>query len=256
MRGRSTGSGAPPRETMLLERLTPKQVADLGRLVGAAGIGAASRQIAAQHVIDILYGTLLHRDGAPALVLARCFETCAYARLPLDYRDAADKLLEQSPAPSDMRCLALMGTRGLKGLWDSPTTSFGHQAIPLPSAEVVRRAPMIAALLEQVGVPIEAFVAREFGPEILFPSEGFNVFYVDEAAGSPFLPAQSGFVEPYGVRSVVGFGGQLGPGDFFAVILFARVAISREVAMLFRALAPAVRQAMEPFPPERLFGEH
>ena len=43
-----------------------------------------------------------------------------------------------------------------------------------------------------------------------------------EAAGSPYIPAQEDFVQPVGIRSVLGFGGMLPGGDIFVVILFSR----------------------------------
>ena len=36
----------------------------------------------------------------------------------------------------------------------------------------------------------------------------YNVFHVPDANGSPFIPAQTEFVVPCGVRSVLGFGGK------------------------------------------------
>lgn len=47
----------------------------------------------------------------------------------------------------------------------------------------------------------------------------YGVFHVAEARESAYVPAQADFVVPYGIRSVVGFGGPLATGDLFAVIL-------------------------------------
>ena len=193
-------------------------------------------------------------SGERAFVLARCFQTVAYARLPLSYRDAADRLLAETTSQPDMRCLSLLATRGEKSLWNDPATSVGHMAIPLPSVEVVSRAPMIARLLEQLGMPVEDLVATTPSPEMLMHKKrNFNVFHIARAAGSPFIPAQNTFVKPIGVRSVLGLGGVLPSGDFFAVILFARVPVTREVAMLFRTLALSVKLALLPFAADDVF---
>jgi hypothetical protein len=182
-------------------------------------------------------------------VLVRCFQTCPYARLPMEYQDAAESLLEALPSHPKLRCLALLATRGRRQVWNDVATSTGHQAIPLPSVEVVRRAPMVARLLEQMGVPLERVVALRDEGELLMEEsgEGFNVFHVAVAEGSPFLPAQQQFVRPYGVRSVVGMGGLLPEGEMFAVLVFARVEIGREVAALFRALAMQVQEVLGGF---------
>jgi hypothetical protein len=70
---------------------------------------------------------------------------------------------------------------------------------------------------------------------------------------SPFVPAQATFVEPYGVRSVIGMGGVLPEGELIAVVLFTRLPVSNAVAQRLSALAAAVRCVLLPFPPQRTF---
>jgi hypothetical protein len=81
----------------------------------------------------------------------------------------------------------------------------------------------------------------------------FNVFHVADAAGSPHIPAQQEFVIPHGVRSVLGFGGLLPPGELFATILFTKARVPREVAERFRTLALNVKVALLPFAGVRIF---
>jgi len=81
----------------------------------------------------------------------------------------------------------------------------------------------------------------------------FNVFHVPEAQGSPYVPAQKEFVIPYGVKSVVGFGGLLPTGDLFAVILFSRVHVPHESAQLFKTLALSTKLAMVSVAETRVF---
>jgi hypothetical protein len=71
--------------------------------------------------------------------------------------------------------------------------------------------------------------------------------------GSPYVPAQREFVIPYGVKSVVGFGGLLPTGDLFAVILFTRVDVPRESAELFKTLALSTKLAMVSVEQARVF---
>jgi hypothetical protein len=82
----------------------------------------------------------------------------------------------------------------------------------------------------------------------------YNVFHVPEAAGSPYIPAQEAFVVPYGIKSVLGFGGILPAGDLFAVIMFTRVPVHREVAEAFRTISLNVKMAIMRFGPRAVFG--
>jgi len=239
-----------------IEALTQETMVECGRALEALGKAGKSRQGVAQGIVDYFYEHFRSPESEePSCVLVRCFQTSSYASLPLDYRDAADRLLDFTPIDRRMRCLALLATRGDRTVWNDVATSIAHQAIPLPSVEVVRRAPMIARLLEQLGVPIERLVALK--PDAGFvmeeSDESFNVFHVPQALASPFIPAQESFVEPFGVQSVVGMGGVLADGEFFAVILFTRVAVTREVAELFRTLALSVKAALLPFDSNRVF---
>ena len=74
-----------------------------------------------------------------------------------------------------------------------------------------------------------------------------------DAAGSEYVPAQRDFVEPFGIRSVVGFGGLLPSGYVFAVVMFARVTVSPEAAEAFTSLTFATQLALLPFVEGRLF---
>jgi hypothetical protein len=85
------------------------------------------------------------------------------------------------------------------------------------------------------------------------PHKAFNVFYVPEALGSPYIPAQKEFVIPYQVQSVLGFGGVLPSGELFAVILFSKVSIPLETADRFKWLSAYVRIAVESFGKENVF---
>jgi len=72
------------------------------------------------------------------------------------------------------------------------------------------------------------------------------VFHVPVARGSAYIPAQEEFVIPCGVSSVLGFGGLLPSGNLFATIMFSKVPISEEVALLFRPLTLSAKIALLP----------
>ena len=113
---------------------------------------------------------------------------------------------------------------------------------------------MVLRLLEQIGLDAADIVGPK--TKLLMDASqyrNFGVFHVETALGSPHIPNQQTFVEQYGIRSVAGMGGLLPSGEIFAVILFARVVISPEVAALFRTLALSVKLAFLPFAPHKIF---
>ena len=150
-----------------------------------------------------------------------------------------------------MRCLTLLATAGVEEDWNDRRKSQGHRAIPLASVRMVHRAPMIAQLIEQMGMDVEYLVHPD--TTVVPDAEGrtYNIFHVENAPGSPYIPAQADFVAPFGIRSVVGFGGIL-RGEMFAVVIFSRVTIPPVVANRFRNIALEVKAVLHPI--ERVFG--
>lgn len=209
---------------------------------------ATSMGQAAEALVRYFRGAfLMPHSSEPACPLVRFYRTRDFGKLAADEQAFAGRLLDGAPAAPSMKCLQLLATAGDEPEWNSPAESRGHRAVPLPSVEMVRQAPMIAALIEQLGLDLADVLTPS--PVLLRALEGktYNVFHVEDARGSPYIPAQAEFVVPYRVRSVVGFGGLLASGDLFAVILFSRLHVSHESADLFRFLALDVKGALFPF---------
>jgi hypothetical protein len=82
-----------------------------------------------------------------------------------------------------------------------------------------------------------------------------GVFHVENALGSPYIPAQQEFVVRYGIRSVLGFGGLLFNGELFAVILFSTVRVPSSAADRFRTLALDVKSAFSRFDEASVFNQ-
>src|SRR5262249_1411580 len=139
--------------------------------------------------------------------------------------------------------------------WCNRHTSAGHQAIPLASPEMLVRFPMISQLAHQFGLDGHALLRPDPALLVDLEQRTYNVFHVAEARGSPYLPGQDDFVIPWGIRSVLGFGGVLPGGDLFAVVLFSRVAIPRATANFFKTLALSAKLSVLPFVHEPLFAE-
>lgn len=219
-----------------------------------AAAGAATLELSAQRVCRFLYDEL-HGPGAErACALVRCYKTHPFSSLEPELREFARALMEgANPAPT-MKCLTLMATVGQTASWNSRFLSQGHRAIPLPSPEIVEKAPMISQLIKEMGLELSSVLRPS--PDLVKELAGkrHGVFHVEEAAGSPYIPAQKDFVERYGIRSVLGFGGVLGNGELFAVILFATVHVPQNAAQRFRTLALDVKSAFHKFDEGTTFG--
>ena len=208
---------------------------------------AADMDAAAGAVCRTLHAELQGQDGGPACVMVRCYVTRQFGTLPEELKRFARRALGAvaiTPPEPTMRCLVLLGTAGDEPAWNDPRQSQGHQAIPLPSPHIVERAPMIAQLIREMGFDIASVIRPRSSGSNRFDASADGVFHVENAAGSPFIPAQQDFVERHGVRSVVGFGGLLPTGELFAVIVFARVPIPVATADRCRDLAADVRSAL------------
>ena len=183
-------------------------------------------------------------SGERSCPLVRFYKTHPFGSLEPALQDLVRRDLRTADPDPVMRCLTLLGTAGDEPAWNSRHESRRHRAIPLPSADIVRSAPMIARLLEDLGVDLEAMIEGHQAP--VRPSEPrtYDVFHVEEALGSPVIPAQEEFVVPYEIRSVVGFGGVLRSSELFAVVLFSRARIPASSANRFRTLALDIRSAL------------
>ncbi|MDQ2668972.1 MAG: hypothetical protein M3Z05_23685 [Gemmatimonadota bacterium] len=208
--------------------------------------GAQSLEEAADRIVRFLYDNCIDpQRGSRTTVLVRFYKTHQYGALPAELQLFADRALDNDEAPKpEMRCLTLLATVGDQPDWMSRRASRSHQVIPLPSADIVRRAPMIAGLIEELGFDIESVVLGNTPAERPGDAKTYDVFHVKEAFGNPSIPAQDEFVVPYGVTSVLGFGGLLRSGELFAIILFARAPIPEASASRFRAIALDVRSAL------------
>ena len=208
---------------------------------------------AAERAVEFFHRELVDDRGAPACALVRFFKTHAYRDLPEDLQQVVRTAWPESASVDDLRCLTLVATRGDEPAWNSRRTSRAHRAIPLMSVEMVQQAPMIAQLITQLGLPIAQVVRPSRTLLLDDEQKAHNVFYVPDAVGSPHIVAQDEFVKPYGIRSVLGFGGVVASGDLFAVIMFSKVSIPPDAADQFRVLGLNLKIAVLPFARKPLF---
>lgn len=226
-----------------------------------AATGARSMEDAARRICRYLYnefGTMSSAAGASERIgggdcaLVRLYKTHPYAQLEPSLRRFADKALGAEKATPAMRCLTLLATAGDEPEWNDRNTSRGHRAIPLPSPRIVEQAPMVAQLIRQFGLDLADVVSPSADFVREMAGRSYGVFHVEDAAGSPFIPAQD-FVLRYGLRSVIGFGGALRSGEIFATLMFSRVEITSEVAERFRTIALDVKSALFNFEEDQTF---
>lgn len=193
--------------------------------VRRAAHGSRSMEEALGRVVRFLCDELRNPDGSRSCAMVRAYKTHAYGQLDSELQRFARRQMGGAAPDPGMKCLTLMASVGDRPEWNDRRASAGHQAIPLPRPDVVRD-------LE----------GRTYG-----------VFFEEDAVGSPYIPAQREFVEPNGIRSVLGCDGALRGGDLFAVILFSRVPISPDAADRFRTIALDMKSSLFFFDEEQVF---
>src|SRR6202171_125485 len=217
--------------------------------------GAPTFELAAQRVIRFLYDELRNAEGQRQCALVRCYKTNVFASLEPELQEFVRTVMGFRQPWATMKCLTLMATVGHTAAWNSRNNSRGHRAIPLPSPEIIEKAPMISQLIKEFGLEVSSVLQPS--PEIVRELAGkrHGVFHVENALGSPYIPAQQEFVVRFGIRSVLGFGGLLTSADLFAVILFATVRVPPESADRFRTLALDVKSGLSRYTDANTFNQ-
>lgn len=243
-----------------LTRFTLRDATACGAALRRMGDDAPSMEDAAARVVRYLHERLRVPASASdpdatacGCALVRLFTTLDYEQLEPELQGFASRVLGREPDRPGLKCLTLLATAGERPAWNARRESAAHQALPLVSEASVARSPMIAQLVTQLGVGIGRLVTADRRLLLDEAQHTYNVFYVGDAVGSPYIPAQAEFVVPHGVQSVIGFGGLLPSGDLFATILFAKRHVPRETAELFRTLALSVKLSLLPFVGGRVF---
>ncbi|WP_445315846.1 PP2C family protein-serine/threonine phosphatase [Microcoleus vaginatus] len=193
--------------------------------------------------------------GEKSCALVRLFKTHPYEDLEVELAEYARSMLGDYPPLPAMKCMTALATVGEKTEWNSRHTSVGHKAIPLASESVVDQLPMISQLIRQLGLDIKTVINPDPNLLVEIEQRKYNVFYVPEAIGSPYIPAQDSFVIPFGIKSVLGFGGLLPSGNMFAIIMFLKVQIPISTVQMFSTLALNVKTALLPFDRGAVFAQ-
>ncbi|MEG4030707.1 MULTISPECIES: PP2C family protein-serine/threonine phosphatase [unclassified Microcoleus] len=231
-----------------LTRFTLRDMAECGLALRQFGLGVESMEEASNRIVRYLYENFCTKPtGEKSCALVRLFKTHPYEDLEVELAEYARSMLDHYPPLPGMKCMNLLATVGEQTEWNSRHTSVGHKAIPLASESVVAQMPMISQLIRQLGLDIKTVINPDPNLLVEIEQRKYNVFYVPEAIGSPYIPAQDSFVIPFGIKSVLGFGGLLPSGNMFAIIMFLKVQIPHSTAQMFSTLALNVKTALLPF---------
>ena len=224
-----------------------RDMAECAARVRRLGQGASSMEEAAGRIVTYLYDDLAdHRSGQRACALVRFYKTHPYGLLDAGRRRFASPRAA-GETPPDARYLALLATAGDEPAWRSVAGSRGHQAIPLDTAENAARVPMVHCLMNQLGLGFRAAPSTSSSVTVAVDTHPSNGARTHGAASCSDVLIQEPFGSSHGVRSVLGFGGQLPAGDLFAVVLFTRVPIEAGARALFKTLALAVKVSLMAF---------
>jgi serine phosphatase RsbU (regulator of sigma subunit) len=220
------------------------------------GLGVESMEEASNRIVRYLYENFCTKStGEKSCALVRLLKTHPYEDLEVELAEYARSMLDHYPPLPAMKCMTLLATVGEQTEWNSRHRSVGHKAIPLASEFVVAQIPMISQLIKQLGLDIKTVINPGTDLFVEIEQRKYNVFYVPEAIGNPYIPAQDSFVIPFGIKSVLGFGGLLPSGNLFAIIMFLKVQIPHSTAQMFSTLALNIKTALLPFDQGSVFAQ-
>ena len=248
----STASSSRPSNQ--LQHLALSDVVRSGSAIRQMAQGAHSMEEVANRIVRYFFESYVDpATGDNEIALVRFFKTQSFGSLNQDLRDAAATIAPVEQLTDRTKCLVLLASAGVRPEWNSRQGSTGHQAIPLVSEAAVSGIPMISQLIRQFG--LESSYVIDAAPELMIglDERSYNVFHVEQALHSPYIPAQTKFVQPFGIRSVLGFGGMLLTGNLFAVIVFAKAHIPQETSEAFRTIALSMKTAILPFEDTAVF---
>jgi hypothetical protein len=223
------------------------QLFGMFRMTRAESAESACLQSSMQKCTQILFEAF-----RSSLVLVRAYATVEFRCLPPADREFVTTFAVANDVDElindDTPVFSLLGTQGMEPAWNDRTKSRRHLGLPLVSTQFVRTFPMVARIMDEMGIGLGWIDER--GSPIVIQHEGTTagVFYVSDAANAVdsqarnIIPAQD-FVAKYGVRTVFGIGGEYLNRMFITILLFTREDVPRTQAENFMPLIYLVKAA-------------
>jgi len=224
---------------------TPQDIAKCSLVLRQFGRNSASMEASSEKIVKYIYQHFCDsQTGENSCVLVRLFKTHPYGELEDSLQQSARRLMNGKSPAADMKCWTLLAAAGAEPHWNSRHTAAENIAIPLVSTYLVAKMPAISETIRQFGLDIPTVLGIERERFLQLEPAVLNIFHVSEAKGSPFIPEQDSLIIPYGVKSVLAFGGLLESGSLFTVVIFLKVKIPPSTAQLFKYLALSVKTAL------------
>lgn len=197
-----------------------------------------SHEQTSQYIVESLYREFVTPKGDPTLALTRIFRLTGVDELPPDVLTLAGR--------DELAGMALTGTYGMEKAWQNRKTSANHQWVPISKIGVPKRIPMFQEVLSQMGIDLQHLYDHgEIVAAQHSPYTGF--FHIPDVPRAAAIPDQETFVKPYGIKSLVGFGGFLAHPVhtcMFILYAFSREFISAEEAQAFHVMQSFVGAAL------------
>jgi signal transduction histidine kinase len=239
-----------------LTKFTLRDMSECGLALRHIAEKSDCMEDASNLIIKYFYEHFINKDTQEkSCILVRFFKTHPYGKLTPELQKYVRDMLGTNKIADDLKCLTLLATAGELPEWNSRYKSIGHKAITLANEDAIHRIPMISQLIAQLGLDVGMVLQPDADFSIDREQQMYNVFYVPNALGSCHIPAQTSFVIPFGVKSVIGFGGLLPTGDMFTVLMFLRVLVPQTIVELIRPLALNVKTAILAFDGGKIFKE-
>ncbi len=211
------------------------------------------------------YVQQIHAAFSGEIALARMFMTIPFDDLPDDLRRSAWKVVEGQALAAQIKpmtpVLTLLGSHGDEAQWCDRRSSRGHAAIPLCSNSFVDSIPMVARMLQEMGVDLGLKLDTERYVKNLLGVGWVGLFYVEDARsarddkGRRVIPSAE-FVDTYNIRTVFGLGKVYANGAITAFIAFttkviprAKVELLVPTVNLFKASTNELVQSRQYFSP-------
>ncbi|HEY9677712.1 MAG TPA: hypothetical protein V6C76_06870 [Drouetiella sp.] len=220
-----------------------REIEKLGERISSFGPTASGLEDFAIKTINRIYADLQLPNQQPACALLRFFHTMPLSSL----QDQAQVHSRKHTLNEDSNCLTLLATRGQVPDWNSRLKSKEHQAIPMQSVELVKKMPMVAAMIDEIGVPADRMVKPSPTNFINPSSKSYKNFFIADAPDSTALE-KSKFVNLYGIRSVLGLGGLTTLGATYVIIGFFKRTLAENEAEHLTGLSRHIEAGLNQIP--------